>query len=79
MQQAFEPMQPLQDTDVDGYLRNEHELLIVGVIEEERRQVGLEGFMEIWILWKYENMEIWIMSKWIQMDDLGPARISIAV
>ena len=40
MAQAFEPLQPLEDTDVEGYLRNEHELMIVSCIEEARREVG---------------------------------------
>ena len=36
--QAFEPMQALEDTDVDGFLRNEHELLLLGTIEEMRER-----------------------------------------
>ena len=36
--QAFEPMQPLEDTDVEGYLKNEHELMIVSAMEESRRE-----------------------------------------
>ena len=39
--QAAEPMQQLRDTDVDGYLRNQHELLLISAIEEIRNKVRL--------------------------------------
>eukprot|EP00158_Paraphelidium_tribonemae_P008149 Partr_v1_DN28494_c2_g1_i2_m41276 putative Nup93/Nic96 len=36
--QAFEPMQPLEDTDVQGFLRHQHELLLISTIEDMRNQ-----------------------------------------
>lgn len=38
--QAFEPLQPLEDTDVEGFLRHEHELTIISAIEATRNEVG---------------------------------------
>ncbi|KAG0141236.1 hypothetical protein CROQUDRAFT_664119 [Cronartium quercuum f. sp. fusiforme G11] len=35
---TFEPLQPLQDTDVEGFLKHEHEQSIIASIEEGRRQ-----------------------------------------
>lgn len=34
---AFEPLQPIFDTDVDSYLRHSHEQIILSAIEEGRR------------------------------------------
>ncbi|KAL1923580.1 uncharacterized protein VTP21DRAFT_8560 [Calcarisporiella thermophila] len=36
--QVLEPVQPLHDTDVEGYLRHEHEQIIINAIEEGRRK-----------------------------------------
>ncbi|GAA5823921.1 hypothetical protein JCM11251_003347 [Rhodosporidiobolus azoricus] len=35
---TFEPLVPLSDTDVEGYLRHTHEQAIISAIEENRRQ-----------------------------------------
>ncbi|RUS29364.1 hypothetical protein BC938DRAFT_480751 [Jimgerdemannia flammicorona] len=35
---TFEPLQPIHDTDIEGYLRHEHEQIIVSAIEEGRRE-----------------------------------------
>ncbi|KAJ3089450.1 hypothetical protein HK102_006381 [Quaeritorhiza haematococci] len=35
---TFEPLQPLHDTDIEGYLRHEHEMVILSTIEESRQQ-----------------------------------------
>ncbi|WFD29131.1 nuclear pore complex subunit [Malassezia sp. CBS 17886] len=35
---TFEPLQPVYDTDIDGYVRHEHEQVILSLIEESRRQ-----------------------------------------
>ncbi|KAI9145346.1 Nup93/Nic96-domain-containing protein [Paraphysoderma sedebokerense] len=36
--QTFEPLQPLHDTDIEGFLKHQHETLIVSAIEEGRKQ-----------------------------------------
>lgn len=43
---TFEPLQPLQDTDVEGYLKHEHEQSIIASIEEGRRQT-IQDFYQI--------------------------------
>jgi len=43
---TFEPLQPLQDTDVEGYLKHEHEQSIIASIEEGRRQT-VQDFYQI--------------------------------
>lgn len=35
---AFEPLRPLDDTDVAGYLRHEHEQVILSALEDGRRE-----------------------------------------
>ncbi|EPQ25972.1 uncharacterized protein PFL1_06427 [Pseudozyma flocculosa PF-1] len=35
---TFEPLQPVYDTDVESYLKHEHEQVILGAIEEGRRE-----------------------------------------
>lgn len=35
---TFSPLQPLQDTDVAGYLRHAHEQNLISTIEEGRRE-----------------------------------------
>ncbi|KAN0061165.1 nuclear pore complex subunit [Thecaphora frezii] len=35
---TFEPLQPIYDTDVESYLKHEHEQVILGAIEEGRRE-----------------------------------------
>ncbi|WFD33332.1 nuclear pore complex subunit [Malassezia cuniculi] len=35
---TFEPLQPVYDTDVEGYVRHEHEQVILSLIEESRQQ-----------------------------------------
>lgn len=39
---TFSPLQPLHDTDVQGYLRHAHEQGIISTIEEGRRETQLE-------------------------------------
>ncbi len=34
---TFEPLQPVYDTDMDGFIRHEHEQVILSMIEEGRR------------------------------------------
>lgn len=42
---TFEPLQPVYDTDVGGYLRHEHEQVVLSMIEESRRD-ALEDFQQ---------------------------------
>ncbi|XP_030564508.1 nuclear pore complex protein Nup93-1 [Drosophila novamexicana] len=37
--QSFEPLNPIADTDVEGYLKNERENAIIAVIEETNRNI----------------------------------------
>lgn len=41
---SFEPLNPVADTDVEGYLKNERENAIIAVIEEINKNVS-----EYWI------------------------------
>lgn len=42
---TFEPLQPVYDTDLEGYVRHEHEQVILSMIEESRRQT-LDDFQK---------------------------------
>ena len=42
---TFEPLQPVYDTDIEGYLRHEHEQVILSMIEDGRRQT-LDAFQQ---------------------------------
>jgi hypothetical protein len=39
VEHTFEPLEAIQDTDVESYLRHEYEMAIVAVIEESRKNV----------------------------------------
>ncbi|TFY73557.1 hypothetical protein EWM64_g10455, partial [Hericium alpestre] len=41
---TFSPLQPLQDTDIAGYLRHAHEQNIISTIEEARRETQEEFY-----------------------------------
>jgi nuclear pore complex protein Nup93 len=41
---TFTPLQPLQDTDVAGYLRHAHEQSLISTIEEGRRETQEEFY-----------------------------------
>jgi nuclear pore complex protein Nup93 len=41
---TFSPLQPLQDTDVAGYLRHAHEQNIISTVEEVRKDTQQEFF-----------------------------------
>lgn len=43
---TFSPLQPLQDTDVSGYLRHAHEQNLISIIEEGRRET-LDEFYQV--------------------------------
>lgn len=36
---AFEPLEPLAETDIDGYLKHEHNMIILTAIEEAKKMV----------------------------------------
>ena len=52
---TFQPLNPLHDTDVAGFLRHTHEQTIISAIEESRRQAELDF---------YENINHRIMKDW---------------
>jgi nuclear pore complex protein Nup93 len=37
---AYEPLEPIEETDVEGYLKHEQELIILTAIEESKRDVS---------------------------------------
>lgn len=41
---TFLPLQPLQDTDISGYLRHAHEQNVISTIEEARRETQEEFY-----------------------------------
>lgn len=41
---TFSPLQPLQDTDITGYLRHAHEQNLISTIEEGRRETQEEFY-----------------------------------
>lgn len=44
---TFSPLQPLQDTDVTGYLRHAHEQNLISTIEEGRRETQEEFYRSL--------------------------------
>ncbi|KAI5474853.1 nuclear pore complex protein Nup93, partial [Pseudohyphozyma bogoriensis] len=44
---TFEPLLPLSDTDVEGYLRHTHEQTIISSIEEGRRQTTADFYRNL--------------------------------
>lgn len=52
---TFQPLNPIHDTDVAGFLRHTHEQTLVSAIEESRRQAELDF---------YENINNRIMKDW---------------
>jgi nuclear pore complex protein Nup93 len=36
---TFEPLEPLAETDVDGYLRHEYDMIVLTAIEEAKKEV----------------------------------------
>lgn len=41
---SFEPLNPVADTDVEGYLKNERENAIIAVIEEVNKHVSMSSY-----------------------------------
>ena len=38
---TFEPLEPVRETDIHGFLRNERENALLAVIEQARKNVGI--------------------------------------
>lgn len=59
---TFEPLEPISDTDVQGFLRNEKETAILSVIEEVHKNSYLTAQHQKWehILsdWKQEKIKL---------------------
>ncbi|KAH9822442.1 Nup93/Nic96-domain-containing protein [Melampsora americana] len=64
---TFEPLQPLQDTDVEGYLKHEHEQSIIASIEEGRRQT-VQDFYQLLNKSLRQN---WEQQKELLFEELG--------
>lgn len=39
LKDSFEPIEPLHETDLEGYLQHEHEMLLLTAIEEAKKEV----------------------------------------
>jgi nuclear pore complex protein Nup93 len=64
---TFSPLQPLQDTDVAGYLRHAHEQNLISTIEEGRRETQ-EGFYR---LLEGRSRKDWEAKKRRVFEELG--------
>jgi nuclear pore complex protein Nup93 len=75
---TFEPLHGVPDTDIEGYLRNEHETLVSLTIEETRNQAILdfenhfeESLQRDWTKQKQRIMENFGHHSLTQMDIEG--------
>ena len=41
---TFEPLEPLSETDLEGYLRHEHDMIILTAIQEAKKEVSKSVF-----------------------------------
>lgn len=64
---TFSPLQPLQDTDITGYLRHAHEQNLISTIEEGRRETQEEFYRT---LEEYGRRE-WEAKKKRVFEELG--------
>jgi nuclear pore complex protein Nup93 len=64
---TFTPLQPLQDTDVAGYLRHAHEQNIISTIEEGRRETQ-EAFYR---MLEERSQKDWEAKKKRVFEELG--------
>jgi nuclear pore complex protein Nup93 len=44
---TFEPLEPIAETDIESYLRHEHDMIILTAIEEAKKKVGYPNWMTI--------------------------------
>lgn len=64
---TFTPLQPLQDTDVAGYLRIAHEQNLISTIEEARRQTQEEFYRVL----EEKSHKDWEIKKKRIFEELG--------
>jgi nuclear pore complex protein Nup93 len=71
---TFQPLQPLADNDVQGYLRHVHEQTLISTIEESRRDTRDEFYrvMEERVRRDWEN------QKKLIFEELGGRSLSLA-
>lgn len=68
---TFEPLQPVYDTDVEGFIRHEHEQVILNMIEESRRET-LDDFQQ----GLHEQLhQDWEAQKQRILEELGQYRV----
>ncbi len=56
---TFEPLEPLVETDLDGYLKHEQDMIVLTAIEESKKEVNnryllatpKEKYSILWMLW----------------------------
>lgn len=46
LKDSFEPVEPLHETDLEGYLQHEHEMLLLTAIEEAKKEVRKARYHE---------------------------------
>ncbi|KAI0053140.1 nucleoporin-interacting protein NIC96 [Auriscalpium vulgare] len=64
---TFAPLQPLQDTDISGYLRHAHEQNVISTIEEARRETQEEFYR----LLNERSQKDWEARKKRVFEELG--------
>ena len=64
---TFSPLQPLQDTDVAGYLRHVHEQNLISTVEEGRRETQ-EAFYRVL---EERSQKDWEAKKKRVFEELG--------
>ena len=70
---TFEPLQPVYDTDVEGFIRHEHEQVILSMIEESRRET-LDDFQQ----GLHEQLhQDWEAQKQRILEELGQYRVCL--
>jgi nuclear pore complex protein Nup93 len=69
---TFSPLQPLQDTDVAGYLRHAHEQNLISTIEEGRKETQDDFYRVL----EERNRRDWEAKKKRVFEELG-GRVSV--
>lgn len=64
---TFSPLQPLQDTDVTGYLRHAHEQNLISTIEEGRKETQEEFYRVL----EERSQRDWEAKKKRVFEELG--------
>jgi nuclear pore complex protein Nup93 len=64
---TFTPLQPLQDTDVAGYLRHAHEQTLISTIEEGRKETQQAFYRML----EERNQKDWEAKKRRVFEELG--------